>query len=252
MVPSLAGGFDPSATLPCRMPFCRRHRRKRAIYPTRARSLPFQPRVINSGNVARRSLTKFSGQSIPATQAGQAIAPLGQKQQIPFTFKKTIDPSIQNLLHKASSVFDDATWCSVVTERPCGFGCLRDDDDDTGNEKVIWFCGVHRNDPTSLRRFEVAIKILAGEGRSGASDDISRSLFPQPHRRSRINPTERGNKNEICHSSNTLARLKTDRAFLRARGEACLLFRGDSGSRTGSEVASLSCVDEGSYSICNS
>ena len=85
----MAGGFDPSATLPCRMPFCRRHRRKRAIYPTRARSLSFQPRVINSGNVARRSLTKFSGQSIPATQAGQAIAPLGQKQQIPFTFKKT-------------------------------------------------------------------------------------------------------------------------------------------------------------------
>ena len=85
----MAGGFDPSATLPCRMPFCRRHRRKRAIYPTPTRSLPFQPRVINSGNVARRSLTKFSGQSIPATQAGQAITPLGQRQQIPFTFKKT-------------------------------------------------------------------------------------------------------------------------------------------------------------------
>ena len=85
----MAGGFDPSATLPCRMPFCRRHRRKRAIYPTPTRSLPFQPRVINSGNVARRSLTKFSGQSIPTTQAGQAIAPLGQRQQIPFTFKKT-------------------------------------------------------------------------------------------------------------------------------------------------------------------
>ena len=74
----------------------------------------------------------------------------------------------------------DITYYPIVTVASDVFGGL-----DTGNEKVIWFCGVHRNDPTSS--FQVAIKILAAE-RTNQEEEAMISAIYAPMRR-RSHPT---------------------------------------------------------------